>query len=29
MGIRPDGAHLQFAADFQDAVKLTLVPNAR
>jgi SulP family sulfate permease len=28
MGIRPDGAHLQFAANFQDAVKLTLSTSA-
>jgi SulP family sulfate permease len=26
MGLRPDGEHLQLAANFQDAVKLTLAP---
>lgn len=26
MGIRPNGEHLQFADDFQDAVKLALTP---
>jgi SulP family sulfate permease len=28
MGIRPDGVHLQFAANFQDAVKFTLATSA-
>jgi SulP family sulfate permease len=26
MGIRPDGEHLQFADDFQDALTLALAP---
>jgi hypothetical protein len=26
MGIRPDGEHLKFAADYPDAIELTLAP---